>query len=151
MPSIALALLLAASPGASATTVTVEVASKPAELRRGLQGHEPLAEGKGMLFVLPKAEIARFWMKEMAFDIDILFLRADGTVANVAARVPPCLPSQRSEGGAQTECPVYQSRGKVTHVLEVPAGWSERYGVGAGTRLQIDVLERRVSTASPVQ
>ncbi len=127
---------------ASPATVAVEIVSQPVELQRGLQGHKPLVEGTGMLFILPQAETARFWMKEMTFAIDILFLQADGTVANVALKAPPC---------KQAVCPVYQSNGPVTHVLEVPAGWSERHAVSAGTRLRINVAEHVVSTASPVQ
>lgn len=142
MLTFTFALFLAASPATSTTTLRVEVVSKPADLQRGLQGHKPLGEGEGMLFVLPQSEIAAFWMKEMAFAIDILFLRADGTVSNVAPRAAPC---------KAVACPVFRSSTKVAYVLEVPAGWSERHGVGAGTRLHIDVRERSVAIASPVQ
>jgi uncharacterized membrane protein (UPF0127 family) len=137
-----LALSLILQTAAPVTTVSVEVVRKPAELQRGLQGHKPLIEGKGMLFVLPGAEVSRFWMRDMTFDIDILFLRADGTVANVVVRAPAC---------RQVECPVYSSRGPVTHVLEVPAGWSERHHVDAGTPLKIDLAGQRVSLAAPVE
>jgi uncharacterized membrane protein (UPF0127 family) len=124
-----LASVLLAAPPAD---VKVEVVSEPAALRRGLQGHRPLLPGEGMLFVLPAPEQARFWMRDMTFAIDIVFIDAAGTIDSVAAGAPPC---------TADPCAVYRSRSEVTHVLEVPAGFAGRSALAPGAPLTLD-LER---------
>lgn len=124
-------LTLAAPP----VEVRVEVVADPAALRRGLQGHRPLAPGEGMLFVLPKPEQARFWMRAMTFPIDIIFVDGDGAIDSVAGNAPPC---------EMDPCPVYRSAGEVTHVLEVPAGYAQHMELQPGARLVIDRERGRV-------
>lgn len=124
------AILLAGALSVTAPVdVHVEIMIAPEQLRRGLQGHRPLDANEGMLFVLPAPEVARFWMRDMSFAIDILFLNADGRVDSLAASAPPC---------SGEPCATYQSQAEVTHVLEVPAGFAKRHGVAPGARLQID-------------
>lgn len=134
--------LVAASPVTVPVTLNVEVMRAPEELRRGLQGHRPLATNEGMLFVLPAPETARFWMKDVTFAIDIVFIAADGTVANIAAEAPPC---------RSFSCDVFTSAAPVTHVLELPAGASRRHGLAAGSRIAASPAEGRVTlfTAKP--
>src|SRR3989344_3574377 len=48
-------------------TFFVEVARTKMELERGLSLHIPLLDNQGMLFVFPKEDIHRFWMKDMTF------------------------------------------------------------------------------------
>lgn len=127
-----LGALLAASP----VTLSVEVMRAPDELRRGLQGHRPITAAEGMLFVLPEPETARFWMKDVTFAIDIVFVAADGQVVNIAAEAPPC---------RSLSCPVYKSAAPVTHVLELQAGWSRRHGLRPGARIVPEPAAGRVT------
>jgi uncharacterized membrane protein (UPF0127 family) len=128
MISLLVAGMLAAAVSAPAE-VRVEVMRTRSELSRGLQGHRPLQQDEGMLFVLPAPEEAHFWMKAVTFPIDIVFIDAAGKVDQIAHEVPPC---------PETPCPVYSSHGAVTHVLEVPAGWSRKNGIKRGTPFHID-------------
>jgi uncharacterized protein len=130
-----LALLLAGGP-----VLDVQVMTTPSELRRGLQGHRPLSPQEGMLFVMPEFAVAQFWMKDVTFPIDIIFIGPGGTVANVHPSVPPC-PS--------APCPLYESAGPVTHVLELAAGMAKRYEIDEGRRLEIDATRRRVQLPPP--
>lgn len=58
-------------------TITVEIADAPAERRRGLSGRASLPTGTGLLFIFDKPGYHGFWMKEMNFPIDILWLDDD--------------------------------------------------------------------------
>jgi len=125
-----LTLLILAGP-----ILDVQVMRTPSELRRGLQGHPPLSSNEGMLFVMPAIEDARFWMKDVTYPIDIIFIRPDGKIANIRAGVPPC---------RTFRCPVYRSDGPVSHVLEIDGGMAAQYGLTAGSKLRLDAAGRRV-------
>ena len=60
------------------------------------------------------------WMKNTYISLDMLFIRADGTIANIVARNKPR--SLRS----------VPSDGPVTASLELTAGTAERLGIKAG-------------------
>ncbi|NNL68259.1 MAG: DUF192 domain-containing protein, partial [Myxococcales bacterium] len=73
------------------TTVAVEIAATPAERAQGLSGREALEPGHGMLFLHEEPGAHGYWMKDMRFAIDILWLRS-GRIVDVAHRVPPAAP-----------------------------------------------------------
>ena len=124
----------------SPTVVEVEVASTPEQLRTGLQGRLPLGENEGMLFVLGKPQQARFWMKDVTFAIDMVFLDAEGSVDHIEAEVPPC---------PELPCPVYRSKSRVSYVLELPAGWAHRHGLSEGDQVQVEPESGRVLVPHP--
>jgi uncharacterized membrane protein (UPF0127 family) len=70
--------------------ITVEVADTDKLRVRGLSGHEPLTEKEGMLFVFDQASTDNcFWMKDMSFAIDMVWLDAEKQVVTVAPDVKP--------------------------------------------------------------
>lgn len=72
------------------TAVAIELATKPEEKSRGLMFRESLEEGRGMLFIFEREGYHAFWMKNVRFPIDILWLDESFTVVHIAASVPPC-------------------------------------------------------------
>lgn len=102
--------------------LTVEIASNAKTWEKGLSGHQPLAENTGMYFVFPQLHIPLFWMKDMTFPIDIIWLK-DDTIADFTlnAAVP--------EG---SNLPTYSPHSPVNRVLEVPAGYVENHGLKIG-------------------
>ncbi len=133
LPVLTLLLLTALSLSDSAT-FKLEIARTPDELARGLQGHAPLAADEGMYFILGKPQRASFWMKDVTYPIDIIFIDGEGVVDHVAHSVPPC---------EETPCPVYRSRSDVTNVLEVAAGTARRLQIEPGTHIGVDVEKKR--------
>jgi uncharacterized membrane protein (UPF0127 family) len=124
--------------GASGTTVRVgdaevhaDVADTPQELETGLSGHAPLDADEGMLFLLPATSRQAFWMKDMRFPIDIVWV-ANGRVIQVS----PGLPAPRP-GTSDSELPLYKPRQVVDSALEVSAGWARRNGVGPGDAVEV--------------
>ena len=108
--------------------IQVEVADTPDRMARGLSGRSRLAEGRGMIFPYARAERHGFWMYEMHFDIDIVWIR-DDRIVDVTSRAP------HDPAG---NLPVYRPREPADLVLEVPAGTAERLGWKIGDRVTVD-------------
>ncbi len=105
---------------AGATMFTVEIADTEALRQRGLMFRQRLPEDRGMLFDYGEPQPVAMWMKNTYVPLDMLFIRADGTVAYVAENTVP-----HSLDAVGVREPV---RG----VLEVPAGTARRIGLRAG-------------------
>ena len=105
------------------TCFSVETMRTDEERTRGLMFRRELAEGRGMFFVFDQEDIYPFWMKNMSFAIDILWLDKDQRVVFLQSDVPPC----RTEA-----CSVYTPSAKAMYVLEIPAGAAAKSGIRAG-------------------
>ncbi|MEW6676711.1 MAG: DUF192 domain-containing protein [Pseudomonadota bacterium] len=90
----------------------VEVAHTLAARTRGLSGRTALPPGTAMWFVFPGPETPGFWMKDMAFPIDLAWVNAQGRVVGVE-RMAPCEP---------WSCPIHYPPEPVAYVLETAAG-----------------------------
>ena len=105
-------------------SLVVEVADEKAERATGMMFRDRLGPDEAMLFVFPRPDNLAFHAKNCAVDLDLAFLRADGTIAQ----------TERLE--AYNEEAVF-SREPVQFVLEAPAGWLEAHGAAAGTQVEI--------------
>lgn len=103
----------------------VEAVRSPWDLYRGLSGREDLPGDSGMLFLLPYRGIHPFWMKDMKFAIDIVWLDG-GQVVEVAT-----LPAPTSSAFVPRHDPVNLA----DRVLEVRAGMAQELGLKPGFRL----------------
>lgn len=68
-------------------SLTVEVVRTPESITQGLGGRETLA-ADGMLFLLPRRDQPVFWMKDMRFPIDIIWID-DGRIVGIERNVQP--------------------------------------------------------------
>ena len=108
-----------------ATTVQVEVEDTDASREQGLSGRTSLADGSGMLFIFDTPGNYGFWMKDMNFSIDMLFIDASGKIVTIAANALP--------GGYRLNPPqVFNPAAPVQYVLEVPAGFAAAHGIVKG-------------------
>jgi hypothetical protein len=107
------------------TTVQVEVEDTDASRQQGLSGRASLADGTGMLFVFDAPGNYGFWMKDMNFSIDMLFIDASGTIVTIAPNASP-------EGYHQNPPEVFNPASPVKYVLEVPAGFAAKNGIKVG-------------------
>jgi uncharacterized protein len=112
-------------------TLKVEVADSNYLRGRGLSYRDGLAPGTGMLFVYNEAQPLTFWMYEMRFCLDIIWIDS-GQIRGVAESVCP-MPDKPAD-----QLPIYASPEPVRYVLEVPAGWTKEHGFAVGTPVQID-------------
>jgi uncharacterized membrane protein (UPF0127 family) len=100
--------------------VTVEIAASEATRERGLSGRVTLVDDSGMLFLFNAPARYTFWMKEMRFPIDVLWIR-DGKIVDLAFNIQPL----ESDQTATRFSPLYPADA----VLEVPAGFAARHGL----------------------
>jgi uncharacterized membrane protein (UPF0127 family) len=101
----------------------VEVARTPQEQERGLMFRESLAGDRGMIF--PQAtvpQMAAFWMKNTLIPLDIIFIRADGTIARIEANAVPLSLDPISSGEP------------IAAVLEIAGGRAAELGIAEGDR-----------------
>jgi uncharacterized membrane protein (UPF0127 family) len=103
---------------------TVEVVDTSETRARGLMFRQELAPDAGMLFDFKEERPVSFWMMNTFIPLDMIFIREDGTIANIHVNARPHDP---------TGIP---SEGAVTFVLEIPGGRSNELGIKAG-----DVVE----------
>jgi uncharacterized protein len=105
--------------------IDAEVVDTPERKRRGLSGRPSLADGHGMLFVYDAPGLHGFWMPDMRFDIDILWMRA-GRIVHVESDV--------SHRDAQA---IYRPPEPADLVLELPAGTARRRGFRVGDAVDV--------------
>lgn len=108
----------------------VELALKPEQRERGLQHRPFLAEDAGMLFMFDQAGSISMWMLNTLIPLDMIFIDANGRIANIAERTRP------------KSLDTIPSAGPVLAVLEVLGGTSARLGIRPGDRVIHPLLER---------
>lgn len=108
--------------------VKLEVMRENEERQQGLMYREKLAEDTGMFFVFPRAQPYSFWMKNMRFPIDMIWLDENFTVVYVEANVPLC---------ASDPCPSYTPKASALYVLEVNANQALEHGVYESSQITI--------------
>lgn len=107
--------------------VPVELALTEQEWKTGLMNRTSLGADEGMLFVFPVEGLTTFWMRYTKIPLDILFVRADGSIHKITEDAQPC---------TADPCELFYSEVPVQYVLEVNSGFAKRYGIKAGDRIE---------------
>ena len=102
-------------------TIHVAVVDTPVARQRGLSGRQGLAGDEGMLFVFPQNGRYSFWMKDMLFVIDIVWISADGSIVDMVQNVSP-----------DTYPTSFVPKAPARYVLELPAGYVKDHNVQIG-------------------
>lgn len=110
-------------------TFVLEVADTSSTRERGLSGRDGLATSTGMLFAFEHPGRYSFWMKDMHFPIDIMWLRDDWCVVHIMPNVSP-------DSYPDTFAPPVPA----TYVIEVGAGALSENGVTIGACLDAPVF-----------
>ena len=109
------------------TVFSVDIASTPEEKRIGLSGREGLAPASGMLFLYASGRPYQFWMKDMLFAIDIVWIAPDCTVGDITYELQP-----PRAGAPDSEVLRASPSVEAAHVLEIVAGASRDLGLSRG-------------------
>ncbi len=99
------------------------LAETAAQQARGLMERQDLAGYDGMLFRFEEAQPVGFWMRNTRIPLDMIFIRADGTIARIAANTVP-----HSEESVTSGEPV-------AAVLEIAGGRAAELGIAPGDRV----------------
>lgn len=109
----------------------IEVVDTPEGRAQGLMFRTSLAPDAGMLFDFKESRQVSFWMQNTLIPLDMLFIRHDGTIANIQVNAKPLDP---------TSIP---SDGPVEFVLEIAGGRSVELGIKAGDTVLHDRINKQ--------
>ena len=117
------------STGPVLATVEVRIADTFQQRYVGLSETESMGPDEGMLFVHDDEGRHAYVMRNMSFELDIVFIAANGTITTIHhAPLPPA-------GTSNADLERYEGRG--LYVLEVNRGWANRTGVTVGDRVEL--------------
>jgi uncharacterized membrane protein (UPF0127 family) len=108
----------------------VELADTDMSRSRGMMFRNSMAPDAGMLFDFKQEQMASFWMRNTLLPLDMLFIKADGTILNIHQRAIP-----HDESGVN-------STGPVRAVLEVNGGTVSRLGIKPGDTVDHAIFGR---------
>ncbi|HVN48659.1 MAG TPA: DUF192 domain-containing protein [Bacteroidota bacterium] len=111
-------------PALPITTIDIEIADDDSKREVGLMGRPTMEEQQGMLFVFEQAQFQSFWMHNTILPLDMLFIDASGTIKTIHKNTTPF--------SDQT----YQSTAPVIDVLEVLGGFTDKYNISVGDRIE---------------
>jgi uncharacterized protein len=110
----------------------VEIADSMATRAQGLSGRDQLGDDKGMLFIFGNPAMNGFWMKDMKFPIDMIWINGD-RILGASENVQP------EPGKSIFSLKVYYPPSAADKVLEVNAGTFAKYGFKAGDTIGFDI------------
>jgi uncharacterized protein len=106
------------------STIHLEVAESLAERERGLGGRSCMKTDQGMLFVFENPDTYCFWMKDMNYPLDMIWLGKDKKIVDIIANVQP-------ESYPKGYCPARDSM----YVIELTSGRASGLGLKSGQQL----------------
>ncbi len=107
-------------------TMTVEVADTKSSRELGLSGRLMMGRHEGMLFVFPVPGRYGFWMKDMNFPLDIIWINQNGIVVEVERNADP-----------SSYPKTFMNSSPASYVLELSAGEAEKQGVYIGSKIKM--------------
>jgi uncharacterized protein len=111
-------------------TFTVEIAADEAARAHGLMERTDLPADNGMLFDYHAPANVAFWMKNTPLPLDMIFIRADGTISTIVAETIP-----------YSETPIPSSE-PVQAVLEINGGRAAELGIHPGDRVHAAIFRQ---------
>jgi len=106
-------------------SIKTEVAQTAREREKGLSGRACITDDQGMVFTFEKPGHYSFWMKDMNFPIDIIWIGADRLVVGIEKDV---LPSTYPDSFINKDKPAQ-------YVLELKSGRADGLGLNLGTKV----------------
>ena len=93
---------------------------------KGLSDKDKLLTGEAMLFIFPDLKKRTFWMHDMNFNLDIIFIH-DQKIVDIATLQKP----------NNDKIPEYTSKKPANKVLEINAGLAKKYNIKIGDYVDI--------------
>jgi uncharacterized membrane protein (UPF0127 family) len=112
-------------------TFKVEVAADDESREIGLMFRKTMAPDAGMLFDFHTSQAVSFWMENTILPLDMLFVRADGTIARVKENAVPYSRETIPSGAP------------VQFVIELNAGRAQALGIKEGGHLQAPEIQQK--------
>ena len=110
----------------------VDIALTDKQKQDGLSIKNSMNENEGMLFFLKDSRKASFWMKNMHFPIDIIWLDENLTIVHIEKALPPCT--------SPFYCPTYTPLKESLYVLETISGFSNKHNIKIGDKIDFHLI-----------
>lgn len=107
------------------------IAKSPEEKAIGLSKNKNLAKDAGMIFVFNEKGYYPFWMKNMKFPIDIIFID-DKTVTDVYKNIQP-----PNKNILLSDLPIIKPTREINYVLEINSGLADTYKINPGDKAEM--------------
>ena len=108
--------------------VNVRVAKTPKDKENGLSKIKSLKESDGMVFPFEKSGKYTFWMKDVFFSLDLIYIQ-DDTIVDIIKNVP-------AQAGNKGILPTYTPKADANYVLEVVGGYADKYNIKIGDKVK---------------
>ncbi len=120
--------------------LNTEVADTDVTRAQGLSGRDGLCVECGMLFIFPENGYYGFWMKDMNFNIDIVFLDENKQIVDIYKNADKnsyhqLLTRNSITGRMENNSQIYRNTSIAKYVLELTAYDSDKYGLATGNVL----------------
>lgn len=106
--------------------LTVEVVNTRESRELGLSNRKGISGNDGMLFTFPFPGRYTFWMKDMLFPIDMIWINKEGVVVHIVSNAKP-----------EDYPATYSNNVEALYVLEIGAGKAVEYGIYLGTKVHM--------------
>ena len=112
--------------------IQLEVSDSETEHQKGLSSRDNLAKDRGMLFTFAKPDLYSFWMKEMRFPIDIIFINND-KIVTIHHNVPAFMDTNKTPN-----LTIYAPKSPTDKVIEINAGLAKEFNIKEGDTIKIN-------------
>lgn len=102
--------------------IEAEIADSAGERQQGLMFRGHLAENQGMLFILDEEIVPSFWMRNMQFPLDVLWIDKEKKIVGITENARPCV----------NNCVNLTIDKKVKFVLELNSGFVKKNQIEVG-------------------
>ncbi len=104
----------------------IEIADTPIKQAHGLSDRQAMPFNHGMLFIFNDYLQPNFWMKDMYFPLDIIWIKDD-----VIVKINKNIPLENNKNLTK-----YNPRQLIDKVLEVNAGYTQKYNIKVGDKIK---------------
>lgn len=118
--------------GTISRKVKAAIAHPGEQWKLGLSAADSMPENGGMLFESDDENDVTFWMKDMSFGLDIVYVGADRKITSIHHAPEP------ADGDSGTE-QQYRFSGTGQYVFEVNYNWTTRHNVTEGDKLDFEL------------
>lgn len=106
--------------------IQVEVAQSKSSRELGLSGRPSMRNDEGILFVFDVPGKYGFWMKDMNFPLDIIWINESGLVVDIERNLTP-----------DSYPKTFINEVDASYVLEINAGLAKEFGLFLGSKVKI--------------
>ena len=129
-PAASKAIYLSANASIGGHKLAVQIAQSPDAQSQGLSGRDLLGTDDAMYFKFSQTGKYGFWMKDMKFPLDFIWVR-DSKVVEITPKVEP------EPGVPEASLHIYPPQELVDGIFEVNAGWVAQNQIKVGDAVEL--------------